>query len=137
MSWPRAHWLVGLVTLVLFVSAGVYMRYVILVPQMGDAPRMIFRSRFLFLLLAALANFAMSGVRPTGVVQKAASALILAAPLPLIASFLFDAGRGVRPPRLQRFRGAGHGPCLGGLRIGAEGRRLHRRRDPGDDLDAR
>jgi len=96
MSWPRAHWLVGLVTLVLFVSAGVYMRYVILVPQMGDAPRMIFRSRFLFLLLAALANFAMSGVRPTGVVQKAASALILAAPLPLIASFLFDAGRGVR-----------------------------------------
>jgi len=96
MSWPRAHWLVGLLTLVLFVSAGAYMRYVILVPQMEDAPRMIFRSRFLFLLLAALANFAMSGVRSTGVIQKVASALILAAPLPLIASFLFDASRGVR-----------------------------------------
>ena len=96
MSWPRAHWLVGLLTLVLFVSAGVYMRYVILVPQMEDAPRMIFRSRFLFLLLAALANFAMSGVRPTGVIQKVASTLILAAPLPLITSFLFDASRGVR-----------------------------------------
>jgi len=72
------------------------MRYVVLVPQMEDAPRMIFRSRFLFLLLAAVANFAMSGVPRAGVIQKAASAVILAAPFTLVVSFLIDAGRGVQ-----------------------------------------
>jgi len=96
MNWPRAHWLVGLLALVLFLSANAYMRYVILVPQIKDAPRMIFRSRFLFLLLAAVANFAMSGTQPSSVIQKLASAAILVAPLPLIASFLLDAGRGVQ-----------------------------------------
>lgn len=95
MSWPRAHWLVGMLTLVLFLSGGAYMRYIALVPEMEDAPRMIYRSRFLFLLLAAVANFALSGVQPGRTIQKTASALILAAPFPLIASFFIDAGRGV------------------------------------------
>ena len=85
-----------MLTLALFLSAGIYMRFVILVPQMEDAPRMIFRSRFLFLLLAAVANFAMSGAPPSSLIQKVASAVILVAPLPLIASFLLDAGRGVQ-----------------------------------------
>ena len=96
MSWARAHWLVGLLALLLFLSAGAYMRYVAVVPQLEDAPRMIYRSRFLFVLLAAVANFAMSGVPPAGRIQKAASALILAAPFPLVVSFLTDAGKGVQ-----------------------------------------
>ena len=85
-----------MLALVLFLTAGGYMRYVLLVPQMEDAPRMIFRSRFLFFLLAAVANFAMSGVPPAGWVQKAASVLILLAPFTLVISFLTDAGRGVQ-----------------------------------------
>ena len=96
MSWPRAHWLVGTVTLVLFPLAGVYMRYVALVPQLADAPRLVFRSRFLFLLLIALANLGLSFVPPAGKIQRLASAIILAAPVPLIAAFFVDPGRGVQ-----------------------------------------
>jgi hypothetical protein len=96
VSWPRAHWLVGTVTLVLFPLAGVYMRYVALVPQLADAPRLVFRSRFLFLLLIALANLGLSFVPPAGKIQRLASAIILAAPVPLIAAFFVDPGRGVQ-----------------------------------------
>jgi hypothetical protein len=96
MSWARAHWLVGSLAIVLFLSAGAYMRYVAVVPQLDDAPRMVFRSRFLFLLLAAVANFGLSGVQPARPIQRVASALILAAPFPLIVSFFIDAGRGVQ-----------------------------------------
>ena len=96
MNWGRAHWLAGTLALALFLSAALYMRYVAVVPQLADAPRMIFRSRFLFLLLAAVANFARSGARPSSVIEKAASAVILAAPFPLILSFLIDADRGVQ-----------------------------------------
>ena len=95
MSWARAHWLAGALAIALFLSAGLYMRYVAVVPQLEDAPRMIFRSRFLFLLLAAVANFARSGARPSSLIEKAASSLILAAPFPLVVSFFMDAGRGV------------------------------------------
>ena len=95
MNWPRAHWLTGMLALVSFLAAGAYMRYVALVPQMEAAPRMVFRSRFLFLLLAAVANIALAGVPRPSVLQRAASCLILAAPFPLMVSFFIDAGRGV------------------------------------------
>ena len=95
-SWSRAHWLAGTLTLVLFPLAGGYMRYVALVPQLEDAPRLVFRSRFLFLLLIAVANLCLSYAQPERLIQKLASILILAAPLPLVASFFFDPARGVR-----------------------------------------
>ena len=69
MSWQRAHWWVGIVTLVLFPLAGVYMRYVAGVPELADAPRLVYRSRFLFLLLIALANLALSRSRPQRLVE--------------------------------------------------------------------
>ena len=95
MTWGRAHWLVGLTVLVLFPLAGVYMRYVALVPQLDDGPRMVFRSRFLLLLMAAVANLGRASAQPSTLIERAASALILAAPVPLIASFLFDPARGL------------------------------------------
>ena len=94
MSWPRAHWWTGLLGLVLFLSAGAAMRYAIHVPLLSDAPRMVYRSRFLFLLLAAIANLGLSGSRPSSLIERLASAVILAAPFLLTASFLVDAGRG-------------------------------------------
>ena len=95
MSWPRAHWFVGTLTLVLFPLAGVYMRYVALVPQLDDAPRLVFRSRFLFLLLIALANLGLSYARPERWTERVASAIVLAASVPLVIAFFIEPARGV------------------------------------------
>jgi hypothetical protein len=95
-NWARAHWIVGTITLLIFPLAGLYMRYVANVPQLDDAPRLVFRSRFLFLLLIAAVNLGLCYAKPERFVQRLASMLILAAPLPLIVSFFVDPGRGVR-----------------------------------------
>jgi hypothetical protein len=96
MKWSRAHWLVGLLTLLLFPLAGVYMRYVAMVPQLDGVTRMMFRSRFLLLLMAAVANLALSSSQPKSLIQRVASAVILASPFPLIAAFFIDPGRGLQ-----------------------------------------
>jgi hypothetical protein len=95
MNWARAHWISGTVTLLLFPLAGVYMRYVALVPQLQDAPRLVFRSRFLFLLLIAVSNLGLSYARPNRTVQQIASAIIVLAPIPLAAAFFLDPDRGI------------------------------------------
>jgi len=95
MNWPRMHWLVGLLTLALFPMAGVYMRYVAGVPELDGVTRMVFRSRFLLLLMAAVANLALSSAHPKTVIQRVASAVILVSPFPLAAAFFIDPGRGV------------------------------------------
>ena len=96
MSWSRSHWLVGVLILVLFPLAGVYMRYVAMVPQLDGVTRMMFRSRFLLLLMAAVANLALSSGQPKSLLQRVASAVILASPFPLIAAFFIDPGRGLQ-----------------------------------------
>lgn len=95
-NWPRAHWMVGTLTLVLFPLAGLYMRHVANVPQLSDAPRLMFRSRFIFLLLVATVNLGLSYAKPERLAQRLASILVLVSPLPLIVSFFVDPGRGVR-----------------------------------------
>jgi hypothetical protein len=64
VNWSRAHWLVGLLTLIIFPLTGAYMRHMAVVPNLDSVPRLIFRSRHLFLLLAAVANLALSIVSP-------------------------------------------------------------------------
>ena len=85
----------GTLTLVLFSLADVYMRYVAGVPNLDAAPRLIFRSRFLFLLLIAVANLALSYARPARWTERLSSAIVLAAPVPLVFAFLLDPARGV------------------------------------------
>ena len=96
MTWARLHWIVGVATLIGFLAAGLYMRDVIDVSAMPDAPRMIYRSRFLFLMLAGVLNLALSRKQATHWAERVASVVVLLAPLPLAASFLGDAERGVR-----------------------------------------
>ena len=96
MTWSRTHWLVGLLTLAMFPLAGVYMRYVANVPQLDGVTRMMFRSRFLLILMAALANLALSSVQPRNLISRLASAVVLASPFPLIAAFFIDPGRGLQ-----------------------------------------
>ena len=94
MPWPRAHWLVGLLTLAAFLGAGVYMRDVAHVYDLDDAPRLVYRSRFIFLLLIAVANLALSTANPKTWPARLGSIIILIAPFPLAAAFLLDPARG-------------------------------------------
>jgi hypothetical protein len=95
MNWPRAHWMTGTVTLALFPLAGVYMQFVATVPELADAPRLVYRSRFLFLLLIAVANLALSRAHPDRFIQRLASIIVLIAPVPIVVAFFVEPARGV------------------------------------------
>ena len=95
MNWPRLHWSAGTLTLALFPLAGGYMRYVAHVPVLLDAPRLVYRSRFLFLLLIAIANLALSHTQPTKFIQRFAQAIVLISPAAMIGAFFIDPARGV------------------------------------------
>ena len=79
------------------------MREVVGVPHLDGVTRILFRSRFLLLLLVAVANLALSSAKPNGALRRIASSLILAAPFPLIVAFFVDPYRGVQGSLWSRF----------------------------------
>jgi hypothetical protein len=95
VTWSRAHWLVALLTLLIFPLTGQYMRHIVGVPHLDSVPRLIFRSRHLFLLLAGVANLALSNSQPFHRGQRVASVLIMVAPFFLVAAFFIDPARGL------------------------------------------
>ena len=72
------------------------MRDVAHVYDLDDAPRLVYRSRFIFLLLIAALNLALASSTPKTSYARLASAVILIAPFPLAAAFLLDPARGAR-----------------------------------------
>jgi hypothetical protein len=102
VNWARAHWLVGLLTLLIFPLTGAYMRHMATVPNLESVPRLIFRSRHLFLLLAAVANLALSSSQPVRLAQRVAATLIMVSPVLLIVAFFTDPGRGLRSSEVFR-----------------------------------
>jgi len=95
VTWSRAHWLVGVLTLLIFPLTGQYMRHVAGVPHLDSIPRLIFRSRHLMLLLAGVANLALSNSQPFHRAQRVASVLIMVSPFLLMAAFFIDPARGL------------------------------------------
>ena len=95
VSWQRAHWCVGAVTLAVFPLSGAYMLHIALVPHLEDVPRLVFRSRHLFLMISGVANLAIAAGCPRGIAGKIASSLVLVSPFLLIAAFLVDPARGI------------------------------------------
>ena len=95
MNWSRAHWLVGLLALLAFPLTGQYMLQVAAVPHLDSVPRLIFRSRHLLLLVAAVANLALSNSQPFHRAQHVASILIMLSPFLLLAAFFIDPARGL------------------------------------------
>ena len=96
MNWPRTHWWVGTITLVLFLLSGAYMRWIVHVPELQDITRAVYRSRHLFVLLAALANLALSaGPQPLRRVQRVISTLVMLAPVLLLTAFLVEPEQGI------------------------------------------
>ena len=102
MSWSRAHWIVGLLTLLMFPLTGQYMRHVAAVPHLDAIPRLIFRSRHLLLLVAGVANIALSNSQPFHRAQRVASLLIMISPPLLIAAFFIDPARGLHSSTVFR-----------------------------------
>lgn len=102
MSWSRAHWIVGLLTLLMFPLTGQYMRHIAGVPHLDAVPRLIFRSRHLLLLVAGVANIALSNSQPFHRAQRVASILVMISPPLLIAAFFIDPGRGLHSSTVFR-----------------------------------
>lgn len=103
MTWSRAHWVVGLLTLIAFPLTGQYMRHIADVPSLDSVPRLIFRSRHLLLLLAGVANIALSNSQPLHHAQRVASVLIMIAPFLIIAAFFIDPARGLHSSQILRW----------------------------------
>jgi hypothetical protein len=103
VTWSRAHWLVGLLTLIAFPLTGAYMLHIATVPHLDTVPRLMFRSRHLFLLMAAVVNLALSNSQPVHFVQRVASVLIMLSPVLLITAFFVDPARGLRSSQMFHF----------------------------------
>ncbi|MGA2004478.1 MAG: hypothetical protein ABSG70_13920 [Terriglobales bacterium] len=103
MTWPRAHWIVGLLALIAFPLTGQYMLHIAGVSHLDSVTRLVFRSRHLLLLASAVANLTLSNTQPFHRAQKAASALIMLSPALLIAAFFIDPARGLHSSQIFRF----------------------------------
>ena len=105
----RIHWIAGLATLLAFVGTGAYMRLELGgLHDMEPGARLLYRSRHIYLLAAALLHLALGaylvGVERgwRGALQRVGSALLLAAPVLLMTAFVRD------PPAMQLNGAAGH-----------------------------
>ena len=99
----RIHLAVGILTIGAFLATGQFMR--MHAPPMAaleDGPRMMYRSRHIYLLGSGLVNLLLglyvrsraAGWRKT--TQAAGSILLLAAPFLILMGFINEPGRGVR-----------------------------------------
>ena len=93
------HTVVGALVLIAFLLTGQYMDYLdVRSGRLGEATRMMYRSRHIYLLLAGLVNVGVGAyfVRRAGgwrkALQTVGSILIIAAPALMLAAFFSEAG---------------------------------------------
>jgi hypothetical protein len=95
----KVHLIFGALVVAAFLLTGQYMdRYHGHLSGMPDGPRMLYRTRHIFVLLAGLLNLAVGAYltdRPRGrVFQLLGSGLLVAAPVLYIAAFFYEPGLG-------------------------------------------
>jgi hypothetical protein len=118
MNWQRAHWIAGIVTLVVFPLTGAYMRWIAGVPELDDVTRAVFRSRHLILLLAAVINLALALAPRT---HKLASLAALVAPALFLVAFAVEPPQGIEGGPLSQV--AMYLLFLAGVALAWQGRR--------------
>lgn len=98
----RAHWLVGTLTLGIFIFTGAYMRYIHEPPveELDETTRIFYRSRHLYLMLGALANLAMASAAVQSRRERVIGWLVILAPAFLIAAFFIEPERGLAKVQL-------------------------------------
>lgn len=93
----RVHWWMGTLTLITFLFIGSYMLYIHVPPveTLDDATRMLYRSRHLYIMLAALSNLALARSEFRTRLDRVIGVLVLVALLFLIAAFFVEPQRGI------------------------------------------
>lgn len=93
----RIHLIFGLFVLIVFLLTGQYMdRHYNHLAGMPDAPRLLYRTRHIFILLSGLINVGLGAylnVRQDcwrKILQRLGSSLILVAPLLFLAGFIYE-----------------------------------------------
>jgi len=92
----RFHRWFGIVLTVIFLGTGQYMRFVAHVSALEMGPRLLYRTRHIYILMAALINLTLgayaitSHARGARLLQRIASVLIIAGSMLLIVSFFYD-----------------------------------------------
>ena len=95
------HLIFGLAIVIVFLLTGKYMDfYLHHMVGVPDAPRLLYRTRHIFILLAGLLNLGLGTYLVAGteirqrVMQWLGSMLIVVASLVLVAAFIYDSTRG-------------------------------------------
>ena len=93
----RFHIIFGLVAVVIFLLTGQYMdKYLGHLEGMADAPRMLYRTRHIFILLAGLLNLGIGGYftwrasQAGRVTQVTGSALIVISTVLFLVGFIYE-----------------------------------------------
>lgn len=93
----RFHLLFGAAVVVVFVLTGQYMdRFHAHLEGLADGPRMLYRSRHIYILLAGLLHLCLGAYvaarpgRPARALQLAGSVLVVAATCLLVAAFFYE-----------------------------------------------
>lgn len=93
----RFHLIFGITVVIVFLLTGQYMdRYLNHLDGMADGPRMLYRTRHIFILLAGLLNlgigayFSLRTTRAGRVIQVIGSAMIVTATVLFFAGFIYE-----------------------------------------------
>lgn len=102
MNWRALHLIVGTTGLLLFVLQGQYMGRVLVVPELPELQRMLYRSGHIYLMLACAANICAGYYLPragNGGLLRALCSLLLLAPPPMLLLSFFTESSGPTPDR--------------------------------------
>lgn len=98
MNWRNCHFIVGAIGLLLFVVQGQYMAHVLVVPELPDGERMMYRTAHIYLMLASVINiaraYAMQPSESLNLLEVVCSVIILLSLPLLIVSFFAESGAG-------------------------------------------
>ena len=97
MSWKRAHQMVGLLVVILFLLTGQFLEiYYPHIEELDQGTRMMLRSRHIYILMAGLINVGVGAYfsprtrRPHRILQVVGSILIIAGALLSVVAFFYE-----------------------------------------------
>ena len=122
VNLQRIHRWVGIVTVIVFLLTGLYMRWRFPgLYQADETIRYLFRANHIYLLLAGLLNLGLGlylteqAERWRRMLQRAGSVLLVAAPVVLLAAFFYEPPQAMPERPVTRVGGLSKGEKAHGL----------------------